>query len=76
MSLALEMNSDIGHKRQLLRNEPNCQIVSREEYCRLAISHRQLVRCNEPKARMYGMAEPITGWRFFIEAEKLFIPTS
>jgi hypothetical protein len=58
-------------RRQVLEND-DCVLLTRHDYCNLAISNRILERRDEPAARLHGVFEPATGTRFLIEDEKLY----
>lgn len=63
---------DLDERRSAMRDSSPYTLVQREEFCRLLLSSRRLVRSDEPRLRMRGLMDLDTGDRFFIEQEKLF----
>ena len=66
------LTRDLNERRGAMRNSSPFTIVPREEFCRLLLSTRRLVRSDEPRLRMRGLMDLDTGDRFCIEQEKLF----
>ena len=50
----------------------DCRFIDREEYCRLAISNRILVRWDDPENAIRGLFDPATGIRYAIAEGNLF----
>ena len=48
--------------------------ISPDDYCRLAVSIRKLVRRDDKAAGMRGLEDLETGERFIIDEEDLFLP--
>jgi hypothetical protein len=48
--------------------------ISPDDYCRLAVSVRKLVRRDDKAAGLRGLEDLETGERFFIDEEDLFRP--
>ena len=61
-------------RRDELREHQFCRFVDPEEYRQLLVSSRQLLRADEPGARLRGLVDPSTGTRFMTEEERLFPP--
>ena len=54
------------------RAESECRFVDVDEFHKLAISSRQLIRCDDVEAGLRGLCDPASGARFMIEEEKLY----
>jgi hypothetical protein len=52
-----------------------CVRISPDDYCRMTISIRKLVRCDDKSDGLRGLEDLETGERFFIDEEDLFRPT-
>ena len=50
----------------------DCKFIDREEYCRLAISNRILLRWDDPVKSIRGLFDPATGIRYAIAEGNLF----
>jgi len=50
----------------------DCQIIDRDEYCRLLICNKTLVRWDDPKSSTRGLFDPATGIRYAISEWNLF----
>jgi len=62
----------IDERRRVLRERSEFTFVQREEFCRLLLSTRRMVRSDEPDVHVRGLLDVDTGARFLIEQEKLF----
>ncbi len=62
----------IDERRRAMREHSEFTIVQREEFCRLLLSSRRMVRSDEPDVHVRGLLDTETGARFLIEQEKLF----
>jgi hypothetical protein len=62
----------IDGRRRAMRDRAEFTYVQREEFCRLLLSTRHLVRSDEPDLNVRGLLDTETGTRFLIEQEKLF----
>jgi hypothetical protein len=51
-----------------------CVKISPDDYCRMTVSIRKLVRCDDKAAGLRGLEDLETGERFFIDEEDLFRP--
>lgn len=59
------------HEEQVaLPERPGSTFVQRDEFCKLLVSFRKMVRSDETSIR--GLMDVETGRRFLIESEKLF----
>ena len=54
-----------------LQERAESSFVQRDEFCRLLLSSRKLVRADEPGGCVRGLLDVTTGTRFLIEQEKL-----
>ncbi len=59
-------------RRRAVRDRADFTYVQREEFCRLLLSTRRMVRSDEPDRNVRGLLDTETGKRFLIEQEKLF----
>lgn len=66
------LTETLDERRAALRDSADYTFVQRDEFCRLLLSSRRLVRSDEPRLKMRGLMDLDTGDRFFIEQEKLF----
>ena len=69
---SVDSTASIGEIREKLKSLPECVFLERDEYSKLAISNRRLVRFDEPLASLHGVLDPSTGFRYLIESEKLY----
>jgi hypothetical protein len=58
-------------QRSALRERAENSFVQREEFCRLLLSCRKMVRADEPAVSVRGLLDVTTGIRFLIEQENL-----
>jgi hypothetical protein len=66
------LTETIDQRRAALGDKSDYTFVQRDEFCRLLLSSRRLVRSDEPRLRARGLKDVDTGARFLIEQEKLF----
>jgi hypothetical protein len=59
-------------QRCALRERSGATFVQRDEFCKLLLSLRRMVRSDEPAVHLRGLLDLETGKRFLIEQEKLF----
>ena len=52
-----------------------CVRISPDDYCRMTVSTRKLVRCDDKAAGLRGLEDLETGERFFVDEIDLFRPT-
>jgi hypothetical protein len=64
--------SSIERRRENLRSRPDIKFICADEFARLAVSPRSLVRADEPHAFLKGLLDTKSGERFLAEEEKLF----
>jgi hypothetical protein len=57
------------------KNAVVCVRISPDDFCRMTVSTRKLVRCDDKAAGLRGLEDLETGERFFIDEEDLFRPT-
>jgi hypothetical protein len=60
----------LREQRCALRERSGATFVQRDEFCKLLLSFRKVVRSDGPAVR--GLLDVQTGKRFLIEQEKLF----
>lgn len=53
------------------KTEPNRRLVDREEFCKLLLGYRRMIRADEPSTGMRGLRDLQTGVTYLIEREKL-----
>ena len=66
------LTESIDDRRRVIRESANSTFVPREEFCRLLLSTRRMVRSDERELHVCGLLDMETGTRFLIEQEKLF----
>jgi len=59
-------------ERKALRERTENSFVQRDEFCRLLLSGRKMIRSDEPALSVRGLLDLNTGARFLIEQENLF----
>lgn len=67
----MEMHDE---QRRGLRQFTRSKYVQRDEFCKLLLSCRKMVRADEPEVDVRGILDLETGTRFLIERRKLFRP--
>jgi hypothetical protein len=65
-------NDAMGERRRALREQPDLKFVHRDEFCRLLLSTKKLVRSDEPAVCIRGLLDVESGERYLIEQEELF----
>jgi hypothetical protein len=68
----MTFNETIKERRSALRQRPGFTFVHRDEFCRLLLSCKKLVRSDEPAVSVRGLLDVQSGERYLIEQEKLF----
>jgi hypothetical protein len=58
-------------ERIAMRQRPGLTFVDRDEFCRLLLSFRKLIRDDEPSVRARGLLDVRSGERYLIEQERL-----
>ena len=66
--------STLNEQRSLLSKREGCQFVDSEEFCRLLLGFKRLIRADESSVEVRGLLDLDTGTRFLIEQEKLTPP--
>ena len=66
------LTETLDDRRRAMRDCADFTFVQREEFCRLLLSTRRMVRSDEPDLNVRGLLDTETGTRFLIEQEKLF----
>jgi hypothetical protein len=59
-------------RRRVLQWDPEVTFVPREEFCRLLLSCRKLIRSDEPGVHIRGLKDVESGQRYLIEREELY----
>jgi hypothetical protein len=65
-------SSGLRERRRAFREQPGLIFVRRDEFCRLLLSYKKLIRSDEPSVRFRGLLDVESGERYLIEQEKLF----
>jgi hypothetical protein len=68
----MSLTETIHERKRALGERPLSKFVPREEFCRLLLSCKRMVRVDEPAHQIRGLLDVDTGMRFFIEQEELF----
>jgi len=68
----MTLTESIHERRRALREGSDDRFVQRDEFCRLLLSTKRMVRSDEPRVQIRGLLDMETGTRFLIEQEKLF----
>jgi hypothetical protein len=68
----MSQTNTVRKQRSALRESLGCTFVERDEFCRLLLSVRKMVRSDEPAASLRGLLDLETGERFLIGQEMLF----
>jgi hypothetical protein len=66
------MTGTLIERRQSLRKHAELSFVHRDEFCKLLLSSRKMIRSDEPRASVRGLLDLETGERYLIEQENLF----
>jgi hypothetical protein len=66
------LTETFDERRRTLRERSELTFVHREEFCKLLVSFRRVVRADEPAASLRGLLDLDTGKRYLIEQENLF----
>jgi hypothetical protein len=53
------------------RRDPKCMFVKPSEFCRLAVSHQRLVRCDDPANGLRGLRDAETDVTYVVDAIEL-----
>ena len=69
--IAMTFGSRLGNERLARQKQAECIFVSRDEFCKLMLSYRKLVRSDEPASRLRGLMDVESGERYLIEQEQL-----
>jgi hypothetical protein len=70
--VAMMLTPALGGRRRTKREVAPGTFVPREEFCRLLVSSRRLVRSDERDKHICGLLDIDTGNRFLIQQDKLF----
>jgi hypothetical protein len=62
----------IHERRCALRKRSEFTFVQRDEFCKLLLSTKRMIRSDEPAVQLRGLLDMETGARFLIEQEKLY----
>ena len=71
----MALTSTLREQRSLLREREECRFVDSEEFCRLLLGFKRLIRADEAAVEVRGLLDLDTGTRFLIEQEKLIPPS-
>jgi hypothetical protein len=59
-------------RQRVLQRGQDVTFVHREEFCRLLLSFKKLIRSDEPSVRMRGLTDVESGERYLIAQDELF----
>lgn len=59
-------------RQRVLQSGQDVTFVHREEFCRLLLSFKKLIRSDEPADRIRGLMDVESGERYLIDQEELF----
>jgi len=68
----MRMTGTLIERRRTLHESSEFHFVHRDEFCKLLLSSKKLVRSDEPRASLRGLLDLETGMRYLIEQENLF----
>jgi len=68
----MRMTGTLNERRRTLRERSELRFVQRDEFCKLLLSSKKLIRSDEPGASVRGLLDLETGKRYLIEQENLF----
>jgi len=71
-SAGMAWNETRRQRQRLLQGGEGVTFVHREEFCRLLLSFKKLIRSDEPAVRVRGLTDVESGERYLIEQEELF----
>ena len=67
----MKLIGTLSERRRTLRESTKLDFVQRDEFCKLLLSSKKLVRADEPRASVRGLLDVETGKRYLIEQENL-----
>jgi hypothetical protein len=65
-------NESRRQRQRALQRGREVTFVHREEFCRLLLSFKKLIRSDEPAVRIRGLTDVESGERYLIDQEELF----
>jgi hypothetical protein len=68
----MTFSETLMERRRALQQRPGLRFVQRDEFCRLLLSCKKLVRSDEPAISVRGLLDVQSGERYLIEQEELF----
>lgn len=68
----MPQSKDFYKQRRTAGKRSEATFVGRDDFCRLLLSSRRMVRSDEPEHHVRGLLDLETGKRFLIEQESLF----
>jgi hypothetical protein len=69
---AVSRDEALSERRRALRERPDLKFVHRDEFCKLLLSNKKLIRSDEPAVCLRGLLDVESGERYLIEQEELF----
>jgi hypothetical protein len=66
------LSQTFGERRRARQESLPGTFVPRDEFCRLLLSTRRMVRSDDRAKHICGLLDVATGTRFLIEQDKLF----
>ena len=67
----MDWNESRRQRQRVLQRGQDVKFVHREEFCRLLLSFKKLIRSDEPAVRIRGLTDVESGERFLIDQEEL-----
>ena len=68
----MSLTETVQLRGRALQKRSDTTFVQRDEFCRLLLSCKRLVRADEPADQIRGLLDVDTGMRFLIQQEQLF----
>jgi hypothetical protein len=68
----MKLTGTLSERRRALRETSQLSFVQRDEFCKLLLSSKKMIRSDEPRASVRGLLDVETGRRYLIEQENLF----
>lgn len=67
----MDWNESQRQRQRVLQRGHDVMFVHREEFCRLLLSFKKLIRSDEPAVRIRGLTDVESGERYLIDQEEL-----
>jgi len=70
--VTMAWDETLGQRQRVLQRGRSVTLVHREEFCRLLLSFKKLIRSDEPAVSIRGLTDLESGERYVIAQEELF----